>query len=540
MANLTPEEQEGYEAEDFVLSKKPDFPLVWLLPVVAFLVSAWLIYKSASEKGLVITIDFPTAEGMEIDKTKIRYLNVDVGKVTDISINDDLKTIRVTAEMNNAATRYLKEGTSFWVVKPQVGLGGVSGLTTLLSGSYIELKPGIGKQQQHFTGLTEPPVLKSEVEGKQFILETSNLGSMRPGLPINFHGIPAGEVLSHKLSSDANAIHLTIFINSPYDQFVRKNTRFWVDSGIDLSAGADGLKLRTGPLLSLLSGGIAFRTSPKDSVDDIKPEYSMFQLYETYEQSTQMVYTNTLKYVMYFEGSVRGLYEGAPVQLRGIPIGRVTDINLEIHKENAELRVPVIVELEPDRIESVSDESKVSDEDVMARLIKKGLRAQLQVGSLVTGQLLIDLDFHPESKLTAHDNHSVYPEFPTVASSLEEIAHSAQIIMDKLAKLPLDKLTRQMDKTLASLEDTSKAAKTTLTTASGALASAKDTLNSAKGTMKSAEQTLKSIEPGSTGYYEFHTLMLELTQAAKSVKQFTDYLEQHPESLIRGKEDDHD
>lgn len=536
MENKTPDNTTvEHEAEDFVLSKKAAVPLVWLLPIIAFFISGWLIYKSASEKGLSVTIDFPTAEGLEVDKTKIRYLNVDVGKVSAISINDDLKTIRVTAEMNSAATRYLKDGTSFWVVRPQVSLGGVSGLNTLLSGAYIELKPGGGNQQQHFKGLIEPPVLKNNIEGKQYILETNDLGSMRPGTLINFHGIPVGEVLNHKLANEANAIHLTIFIKSPYDNYVRKNTRFWIDSGIDLSAGAEGLKLRTGPILSLLSGGIAFRTSPKDGVDDIKPEYSMFQLYETYAQSTQTVYSNTLKYVMYFNGSVRGLSEGAPVQLRGIPIGKVTDINLELHRKTAELRVPVIVELEPDRIESVDEPkgNQVSDMAVMDQLIKKGLRAQLQMGSLVTGQLLIDLDFHPESKLVAHDNHSVYPEFPTVASSLEEIAHSAQIIMDKLAKLPLDKLTRQMDKTMASLEETSKTAKTTLTTAQG-------TLTHTGETMVSARQTLKTLEPGSNGYYEFHTLMQELTNAARSVRQLTDYLEQHPESLIRGKEDNHE
>ena len=543
MSNKNPEEDEDeLDASEFVLNKKPEISLVWLLPIVALLISAWLVYKSASEKGLVITIDFPSAEGMEIDKTKIRYLDVDVGKVTNISINDDLKTIRVTAEMNRAATHYLKEDTSFWIIKPQVSLGGISGLSTLLSGAYIGLKPGGGKPQQHFTGLTEPPVLKSHIDGKQFVLETSNLGSMRPGTPINFHGIRAGEVLSHKLSKQANAIQLTVFINSPYDQFVRKNTRFWIDSGIDLSAGTDGFKVRTGPLLSLLSGGIAFRASPKDSPADIKPEFSIFQLYDTYEQSTQIVYTNTLKYVMYFKGSVRGLNVGAPVQLRGIPIGRVTDVTLELHRNTADLRIPVIVELEPDRIESVTDNktNNVSDMAVMDQLIKKGLRAQLQVGSLVTGQLLIDLDFHQESKLAVHDNHSNYPEFPTVASSLEEIAHSAQIIMDKLAKLPLDKLTIQIDKTLASLEATSKAAKTTLSAANGTLTSATTTLNNAGESMISARQALKTIEPGSTGYYEFHTLMQELTQAARSVKQLTDYLEQHPESLIRGKEEDHE
>ncbi len=537
--NNLPEEE--IEAADITLSKKATLPLVWFLPLIALLVSVWLIFKSASEKGVVITIDFPTAEGLEVDKTKIRYLDVEIGEVTAISINKNLKTIRVTAQMTSTATEFLKKTTNFWVVRPQVGLGGISGLGTLLSGPYIELRPGTGEDQRHFGGLKTPPVLKNHVDGKQFILETSNLGSMRPGTVINFHGIPAGEVLSHKLSDGANSIYLNIFINAPYDQFVRKNTRFWIDSGVDLSASADGFKVRTGPLISLLSGGIAFRASPKDTPSEIASENIMFQLYDTYDQSTQITYTNTLKYVMHFNGSVRGLTIGAPVQLRGIPIGKVTDISLELDKKTAEIRVPVIVELEPDRIESVNDDAKVSDEDVMEQLIKKGLRAQLQTGSLVTGQLLIDLDFHPGSKTVASDNHhSDYPEFPTIASSFEEFSRSAQTIMDKVAKLPLDKLTVEMNKTLASLQDTSKAATGMLITANGTLSTAKETLGNASGTIKSAQGVLGNLEPGSTGYYEFHKMLQELTQAASSMKQLTDYLEQHPESLIRGKDESND
>jgi paraquat-inducible protein B len=347
-----------------------------------------------------------------------------------------------------------------------------------------------------------------------------------------------GEVLNQRLSDAADAIQLTVFINAPYDQFVRKNTRFWVDSGIDLSASADGFKVRTGPLISLLSGGIAFRTSGKDTITDIKPENSIFQLYDTYDESTQITYTNTLKYVMYFNGSVRGLTEGAPVQLRGIPIGRVTDIRLELDKKTAEIRVPVIVELEPDRIGSINEDTKVSDEDVMAQLIKKGLRAQLQTGSLVTGQLLIELDFHPESKRIANLSHnSGLPEFPTTTSSFEEFTHSAQIIMDKLAKLPLDKLTDEANLTLSSLKDTAKAATTMLDTANGTLETAKITLGAASNTIKSAQGVFSNLEPGSNGYYEFHKLLQELTKTASSMKQLADYLEQHPESLIRGKEE---
>jgi paraquat-inducible protein B len=511
------------DASEVTINKKTELPLVWFLPLIALLVSGWLIAKSYNEKGPVITISFPTAEGLEVDKTKIKYLNVEVGKVTAISISDDLKTILITAQMNSTAAGYLNKNTSFWVVRPQVGLGGISGLGTLLSGPYIAIKPGDGSNEDHFTGLTTPPSLKNNAEGTHFILETNNLGSMKPGTPINFHGITVGEVLSHKLSDEANAIRLTVFINKPYDQFVRKSTRFWIDSGVDLSAGADGFKVRTGPLISLLSGGIAFRASAEDTVENIQPENSTFPLYDTYELSTQIVYQNTLKYVMYFNGSVRGLTVGAPVQLRGIPIGKVTEINLELDKKTAEIRIPVTVELEPERIKEVNNDNHISDKDIMERLINKGLRAQLQTGSLLTGQLLVDLDFHPKSKIVLSDNKSVYPEFPTTASSLDQFTHSANIIMDKVAKLPLEDLTVEANKTLQTLQGTSKAATVML--------------DSTEKTMASAHQILSTLEPGSTTHYELEQLLQELTQAASSVKQLTDYLEQNPHSLIRGKKE---
>ena len=512
------------DASEVTINKKTELPLVWFLPLIALLVSGWLIAKSYNEKGPVITISFPTAEGLEVDKTKIKYLNVEIGKVTAISISDDLKTILVTAQMNSTAASYLNKNTSFWVVRPQVGLGGISGLGTLLSGPYIAIKPGDGSREDHFTGLTTAPLLKSNIEGTHFILETSNLGSMKPGTPINFHGIPVGEVLSHKLSEDANAIRLTIFINKPYDQFVRKNTRFWIDSGVDLSASADGFKVRTGPLISLLSGGIAFRATTEDTIESIQPENSIFQLYDTYDLSTQVIYEHTLKYVMYFKGSVRGLTVGAPVQLRGIPIGKVTEISLELDKKTAEIHVPVIVELEPDRIVEVNNNHNVSDEDIMAQLIKKGLRAQLQTGSLLTGQLLVDLDFHPKSQIVLSDNKSVYPEFPTTDRSLDQITHSANIIMDKIAKLPLEDLTAEANKTLQSLQGTTKAATSML--------------GSADKTMNSAHHVLSELEPGSNTHYELEQLLQELTQAASSVKQLTDYLEQNPDALLRGKKEE--
>jgi paraquat-inducible protein B len=526
-----------YQADDVAINKKREFQLVWLLPLCALLVSGWLIYKAASEKGEVITITFPTAEGLEVDKTKIKYLDVEIGKVIAITIRHDSKTIEVTAQMNKDTDDYLTKNTQFWVVRPQVGLGGVSGLSTLVSGAYIAMNPEKGDKEHHFGGLATPPTLKINTAGKQFILETNNVGSMRAGTAINFHGIIVGEVLNYELAENANGIKLKVFINAPYDQFIRKNTRFWIDSGVDLSANAEGFKVRTGPLISLLSGGIEFRTDPNDMVNDIVTENSAFQLFDGYEQSTQAVYQNTVKLVMYFSGSVRGLTIGAPVSLRGIPIGKVTDIDLELDEKTAEIRIPIEAEIDIDRIKKINKQENLTLEEGIARLISEGLRAQLQTGNLLTGQLFIALDMFPKSKVVIHRNDSGHIEFPTMPNSLDQITHSAQAIMDKISKLPLETMSEEITKTLQSLQSTAKVVDSTLVSAKSTLGAAEATLKSTDKTMTSAHKVMTSFEPGSTTQYELNRLLHELSQTASSVKQLTDYLEQHPESLLRGKEE---
>ena len=526
------------EAADAVINKKRELPLIWLLPLCALLVTGWLIYKNLSEKGPEITIVFSTADGLEVDKTKIKYLDVEIGKVSAISINKDLTTIQVTAQMNKDTHGYLTKNTQFWVVRPQVGLGGVSGLSTLLSGAYIAIKPEKGNQERNFIGLTVPPALEANEKGRQFILETANVGSMRSGTPISFHGITVGEVLNYELADKADNIKLTIFINAPYDQFIRKDTLFWIDSGIDLSAGADGFKVRTGPLASLLSGGIAFRNPSNDQKKETTvPENTAFQLFDNYDQSTQMIYHQTIKLVMYFESSVRGLAVGAPVLLRGIPVGKVTDITLELDDKTTDIHIPVIVELEPDRIKKINAAEYLTAKDRLAYLIAKGLRAQLQTGSLLTGQLFVAIDMFPKSKVIGHDNVTGYPEFPTTPNTLDQFTNSAQVIMDKISKLPLETMTEEINKTLVSLQGTSKAATNTLVTAKGTLGNADNTLKTADKTMNSAQQVLSTLEPGSTAQFELNQLLQQLTQTASSVKQLSNYLEQHPDSLIRGKKE---
>jgi len=248
-----------------------------------------------------------------------------------------------------------------------------------------------------------------------------------------------------------------------------------------------------------------------------------------------VLYHRTINVVMYFNESVRGLSVGAPVLLRGIPIGKVTSMNLEIDAKTADIEIPVVVEVEPDRIVIINKDPNMTPKENIAHLVAKGLRAQLQTGSLLTGQLFIALDLFPQSKVVTHSNNTGYPEFPTTPNAMNQIINSAQAVMDKISKLPLETMTAEINKTLESLQGTTKAATKTLVTATGTLSSADKTIQSADKTMSSAQHVLSTLEPGSTTQYELNQLLQELTQTATSVRELTDYLDQHPESLIRGK-----
>ena len=398
----------------------------------------------------------------------------------------------------------------------------------MLSGPYIAADPGDGPRQQHFIGLEKPPILKKEVEGEYYSLDTDHLGSLTTGTPIQFHGIAVGEVLNHQLSANGERIRVTIFIDAPYHRFVRNTSRFWKESGLDFSASAEGFEFRTHSLVSLLSGSIAFNTPNRLGESVHADPNTVFHLYENYDESRQQVYTDGLKYVMFFEGDVHGLTIGAPVQLMGIPVGRVVSINLELDENSKDIRIPVVVELQSQRIKRVNGDNDLEDEEIIAWFINKGLRAQLKTGSLLTGRLLIDLNFHPDTPINLTEYASHYVELPTIPGTLDQFADSAKDVLTKLSQLPLDDLVSQINTTLTAMEKTSS-------TATKVLNSAETTLVSASRTIESADKTLTTFGPDSDTRYQLDRMLRETSQAAKSIRELADYLEQNPGALIGGK-----
>src|SRR5262245_20882633 len=237
--------------------------VVWIIPILAAVVAIGIAIQRILSEGPTITIVFRSAEGIEAGKTFIKYKDVNIGQVTAVQLSEDHSHVEVTAKIDKSAAGLMVEDAKFWVVSARVTLSGVSGLGTLLSGNFIGFEVGrSNKSQRKFTGLEVPPIITGSQPGRQFVLKADNLGSLGIGSPIYYRRLQVGQVIAYDLSSDGRQMDIKIFINSPYDKFVNRETRFWNASGLDVSVGAGGIDVRTQSLVALLAGGVAFETPP--------------------------------------------------------------------------------------------------------------------------------------------------------------------------------------------------------------------------------------------------------------------------------------
>lgn len=554
MTEMEPQSAPLEELPEALTAPRSRISMVWLIPVVALLIGVWLGYQAYLEQGPIIEIQFKSAEGLQKDKTKVKLKGVDIGTVKNIEpevVEDELRYILVTAELDPGSRKFLTENTRFWVERARVSASRVSGLDTIMGGAYIAMDPVLkGNEATEFVGLEEPPPFSTSEPGKKFVLRSASLGSLSIGSPVYFRSIQVGQVVGYRLDDDGTAVSIEIFVAAPNDKLVLTNTRFWNASGLDFKISADGIQFDTQSLLSVLIGGIAFDT--QESLEE-KGEPALaeqyFPLYASRDEAHEKTYLHKERYLMYFEGSVRGLKVGAPVMLHGIKIGQVLDVQLQFSVEDLHFRIPVLIELEPDRIEIVGNVTGLKTQDVVARLVDKGMRGQLKSGSLLTGQLFVDLDFHPKAQPATITDQGAYQVLPTVAAPLDAIATKANQILDTLQGLPLEEIgndlrdtikgakeianSKELERSIAELELTLKQVRETARDLN------KDVVPPLSLALKQAQVTLKSVEEvvarDSALYLEVKRVLREISAAARSVRGFADYLERHPEALIKGK-----
>ena len=331
--------------------KRGSLQLVWIVPIVAALIGAWLAVQAFIERGPTVTIKFKTAEGLEAGKTKIKYKEVDIGLVTEVALGENRKTVVATAEFRKQAESFLVEDTRFWVVRPRIAGGQVSGLGTLLSGSYIGIDPGKAtNSRRRFTGLETAPIVTGDRPGRQFVLRADELGSLEIGSPVYFRRLQVGEVIGFKLAKDGTGVSFRIFVRAPYDRFVTAGSRFWNASGVDVALDAAGFRVQTQSLISILLGGIAFQSPPNVEPGPPSEPNTEFTLFANQGEAFEHPDTVAETYLLLFDESVRGLSVGAAVDFRGLVIGEVTAIGLDIDPAKMEIRSPVEIRIYPDRL----------------------------------------------------------------------------------------------------------------------------------------------------------------------------------------------
>src|SRR5882757_328115 len=527
--------------------RRPRLPFIWILPAMVIVAAAFVVVQQKLAQGPRIDINFLGADGIEANKTKIRYKDVEIGDVTGIHVSKDRKKAVVTARIHRDASEYLVQDTRFWVVRPRFTGGNVSGLGTLVSGAYISVDVGRSSvEQRSFEGLEVPPIVTSDLPGREFILHADDIGSLSVGSTVFYRHISAGQVVAYSLDPAGASVTIKVFIYKPYDAYVTPSTRFWQASGIDMSVDSEGVKLRTESLTSILEGGIAFQALPTAASSVTVPADTAFTLYTDRERAMRQSDTEVRTFVMYFGGSLRGLSAGAPVDLRGITIGEVKSLSVEYEPDGGSLRFPVEVDIFPQRIRgrsrrgdhppSSDEASEAASRALVDSLVAHGMRAEIRTGSLLTGQKYVAMDFHTEVP-PDHVGWDAHPAvFPTTSGALDEIQDSVSSIAKKLDKVPFDQITARLITTMATLDDTLKSADRMIRNIDGTIApEISSTLREAQGAMKNAKDVLAQDAPLQT---DLSATLLQLSRAAKSVSALVDYLERHPESLLRGKPED--
>ena len=508
---------------------------MWLIPLIAALIGGWLAYKTFTEQGPLITISFKTAEGLAVGKTLVKFKDVEVGKVEAIDVKDDLSGVVVSVRMDKPTEPYLTDKTRFWVVTAQVTATRVTGLGTIFAGAYIGMDPVPGgKRMRAFVGLEDPPVVTTGEAGTGFVLHSEAGGSMSTGSPVYYKRYEVGEVSKTQLSRDGQDMEIAIFVKAPYDELVREGTRFWNASGVDLKLSADGLQLNTESLVSVLIGGIAFGLPPESPRGERAKEDSTFPLHVDQRAAFAETYLEKHRWVTHFDSSIRGLTIGAPVELRGIPIGRVVDFRIEYDEASNDLSIPVTLEVEPGRMNIF--ESDMTEDERRARVdefVSEVLRAQLKTGSLVTGQLLVELDLFPDAPPATIDWSSDPPQFPTAPSTTRQLVENVTAVADRLAGIPLEDIGSGAAQAVTRLDQTLQEAQGLLARLkSETVPAATSAITQAKGTLATAE---KAIAADSPLRQDLVQTLEDIGRAARSLKILLEYLEQYPDALIKGK-----
>jgi paraquat-inducible protein B len=531
-------------------------PLVWIVPAVAILFVGWLVVRYGFFGGGDITVRFVEARGLD-RYSPVRFRGAKVGTVQKITIDKNLEEVVVRITLDAAMSHALRKGTRFWIVEPGFEGGGLGGL---LTGTYVAIAPGEGDETREFVGQEYAPILSAPEAGKTFILEARGLGSIAVGSPVQFHGMRVGRVLGAEFDPRRGVTSVHVFVVQRFADFVRQSTRFWRGGGLNISLAGGGISMGEASLSSLLVAPISFYT-PEILAGAPVAERTRFHLYDSRAAAIAAADGPHLTYVTFFPGPIGGLVAGTPVQMKGVQIGHVRDVRLRYVAATASLETPVTLEIDPRALELPLPDPSITREDlrrtmndVLARLVNRGLRATLATSLVLPGASAVALDIVAApgtGQLVVTHDPPIIPAAPggagmanamaaitdvanTIRSlPLREIAShirsSAQRLDALISDPALDQSLRRLNRSLAEIE---KVAVTTGQNIEPLIQSLRNAAASAEAAAKSAEQLIGTSQRQN---YDVAELIKELTRAAEAVRALASYLAENPDALLKGR-----
>ncbi|GAB3680903.1 intermembrane transport protein PqiB [Salinisphaera aquimarina] len=521
---------------------------VWLIPLGAALIGAWLIYQNIVSKGPEITLAVATADGIEAGSTQVKVRSVEVGHVTQVHLADDYNGAIVTVRMDPDTADLLVADSRFWIVKPRVGRQGISGLGTILSGAYIQLQPGSSDTEQYeFDVRDSAPAISTDEPGISFSLTSDNDNSLAVGDPIIYQGQTVGQIESTHFNIEKKRMDYQVFVREPFSTLVSDTTQFWLRSGIDFHLGSDGVDVQLGSIQSVLAGGVTF--GQPDGVENGKPaqDGAHYELYATRNAAVQDRFDDKIEYVILLDDSVRGLSPGAPVEYRGLRVGTVEEVPFFRDdfdfKRYSNFKIPVLIAIEPQRpSNSWSNWSDAQWRENMERFFKNGLRATIKSGNLLTGAMFIDMQFENGGDDYQASTLGDYAVFPSVPSSITSIQQQLSSLMDRLNAIDVRPIVNDLKHTLetsnATLDELHKA-----TRSINRLLSDSDTRalpGEVRESLSQLQQTLDGFQQGAPAYDQLDRSMNRLNRVLDDVAPLARTLRNDPNALIFGPPDGKD
>jgi paraquat-inducible protein B len=534
---------------------------IWAIPIVTVLIGGYLVWHTLSQRGPTITITFEDAEGLTAGQTQVRLRDVTVGTVDTIALTPDRERVVLTIRTTREAEPLLTQDTRFWVVKPRLFAGSISGIGTLLSGAYIQISPGRpdSPPARSFTGLEDPPLLAADAQGTTFRLRSSRIGSLSVGSPVFFRDLDVGEVLGWDIADMAESVTIHAFVRAPYDRYVREGSRFWNASGISVKLGADGVQLQLESLRALLLGGIAFETPDVAQRNPAVASDQLLTLYPSQDAAQNAAFRRRIPVVSYFTDSVSGLAPGAPVLFQGIRVGEVTGFDLQYDEATEQLRIPIRYEIEPDRIGGSREAGGRGPLENARLLVTRGVRARLASANLLTGQQQISLDIVPNAAPAEVEIVDGVLVFPSAPGQFAGILDAVNTVLAKVEEIPFRQIGEHLNQTLAGAEAlvNSPELRASIASLQGTLAEAQELVRrvdaaaeptlralppliaSLQGTVAQANRLIVSANRGYGDNSQFQRdlerLLEQFNATARSLRGLTDMLTRQPEALIRGR-----